>query len=165
MGRDELKLCNSFFKASHGFCRPFYRHIPPSSHQFPVYNGKAGVGEQVSCDSHAENRQQNPSSEQSSTTVLSNPSNVNLYFECVQKGLYQWRNIKHLAAIGVMEMLGMTSQCLADWRKWFPGGTIGGNRPENGWFNFLPIINGVKPKYIMDSICFTHPCLTLQQGI
>lgn len=56
IGRDELKLCNSLFKASHGFCRPSYRVIPPSSHQFLLYNGKAGVGGHVSYDSHAENR-------------------------------------------------------------------------------------------------------------
>lgn len=55
-GRDELKLCHSFFKASHGFCRRSYRYIPPSSHPFLVYNEKVGMGGQVFCDSHAENR-------------------------------------------------------------------------------------------------------------
>lgn len=78
---DELKLYNNLFKAFYGFPRHSFRCIPPSSHQFVVHNGKAGVGGQVSCESHAANGWQNPSEEQSSTTVLSNPSSVNLYFK------------------------------------------------------------------------------------
>lgn len=31
-----------------------------------------------------------------------------------QKGLYYWKHSKHLAEMGVMEILEMTSQCLID---------------------------------------------------
>ena len=82
---DELKLYDSLFKAFHEFHRYSFRHIPPQSHQFLVPNGKIGVGGLASCDRHAGNEWQNPSSEQSSTVVLSNPSNVNLYLKLLSE--------------------------------------------------------------------------------
>lgn len=54
---DELQLCNSLFKAFHGFHRRSFRHIPPSSHQFLDHEGVSG---QVSWDSHAANGWQSP---------------------------------------------------------------------------------------------------------
>ena len=49
---DELKLHDSPFKAFLKFHRHSFRHIPPQSHQFPVPNGKTGVGGLMFDDRH-----------------------------------------------------------------------------------------------------------------
>lgn len=65
----------------------FFQAHTSLNHQFLVHNRKAGVGGQVSCDSHAANGWKNPSQEQSSITVLFNSLNVNMYFKLFSERL------------------------------------------------------------------------------
>lgn len=47
---NEFQSQNKLFKTHVGFHSHTFSHILPWSYQFPVHNGKASVGGQVTCD-------------------------------------------------------------------------------------------------------------------